>query len=170
MAAAARGLGMFDRGHDGHARVVKMLVAHPECTTINSKNRYGQTALSFAAQENHVEAVLELLGSPELNVESTSNSGLTAAETARKAGHDHIADLIAAAAKERQLSVLLEALTTGCASGPMDSTSARIRALYHAADLDVPDDASGASTETEVCVCVGGGGGGAGGAWWWRGQ
>ena len=103
MAAAARGLGMFAPGHTGHAQVVQMLVAHPECTTINSKNRYGQTALSFAAQENHVDAVLELLAAPGLDIESTSNSGLTAAETARRAGHNQIADLIAAAAKDRQV-------------------------------------------------------------------
>eukprot|EP00035_Acanthoeca_spectabilis_P012154 m.215931 g.215931 ORF g.215931 m.215931 type:complete len:360 (+) comp15544_c0_seq11:42-1121(+) len=149
MAAAARGLGMFAADHDGHARIVRLLAQHPACTTLNSKNRYGQTALSFAAQENHVQAVLELLELPEIELEATANSRLTAAETARRAGHDGIADLLAAAAKDRQVGVLLEALTTGCASGLMDSTSARIRALYHAADLDVPDDASNASTDTE---------------------
>eukprot|EP00038_Savillea_parva_P031620 m.88806 g.88806 ORF g.88806 m.88806 type:complete len:361 (-) comp9771_c0_seq7:1867-2949(-) len=149
MAAAARGLGMFAADHNGHARVVAMLLAHPDLTTLNSKNRYGQTALSFAAQENHVDAIVELLRRPDLNIEATGNSGLTAAETARRAGHHGVADMLAAAARSVQLSLLLNALSHGVASGDMDSTSARIRALYNAADLDVPDNASNASTDTE---------------------
>jgi hypothetical protein len=149
MAAAARSLGMSAPDHDGHARIVRMLVNHPACTTLNSKNRYGQTALSFAAQENHVQAVIELLADSELDLEGTANSGLTAAETARRAGHSGIADVLAAAAQARQVSVLRDALEIGCASGLMDSTSARIRSLYSAADLYIPDDASNASTDTE---------------------
>eukprot|EP00040_Diaphanoeca_grandis_P006108 m.35965 g.35965 ORF g.35965 m.35965 type:complete len:358 (+) comp17228_c1_seq1:170-1243(+) len=150
MAAASKGLGMFVHdAEDGHAKCVRMLANHPECTTLNAKNIYGQSALSFAAQEGHLGAVLELLdASGTLALEDTSKSRLTAAETARAAGFNEIANILAERTHQRQIDLLTTALTTGAASGPMDSISARIRALYDAAELDF-DIRSQASTDTQ---------------------
>ena len=67
--------------------------------------------------------------------------GHTAAEMARKGGHDDVADTIAASAAEAQLAPLRSALATGGSSaGHFDSTIARLLHLLKGAGKSNPTD------------------------------
>eukprot|EP00729_Bicosta_minor_P002737 gene2737-24483_t len=67
-------------------------------------------------------------------------SGHTAAELARKGGHDDVADAIAAAAAEAQLAPLREALAPGGSSaGHFDSTIGRLLHLLKGVGLSIAE-------------------------------
>ena len=146
----------------GHSGVVSLLANHPSCRP-NLQNTYGQTALALAAQNGHRSAVQELLaaqGGAAADAEVLCGS-FTAAELARRAGHGALADEMAEQGREKQLRVLIEALTSGSASGAFDSLGARIAALgvaagldpeVAAAALDDPDDIMDWRPPCSVCM------------------
>ena len=78
----------------GHARVVAVLAAHPRCQ-LNLKNSYGQTALSFAAQNGRFETISVLLtaGGSRLNL-GLCTGGRRADVIADANGHAGSAQLI----------------------------------------------------------------------------
>ena len=89
----------------GHAEVVKVLANHPDCE-LSARNSYGQTALGFAAQNNRVEAALAIIQARNgiADIEAKCGGGRTAAEVARTAGHNHLADVLAEAARKAQVN------------------------------------------------------------------
>jgi len=117
----------------GHANIVGIIANHLSCA-INKQNNYGQSALSLAAQNNHTQAVRELLSAQSGAVDTEALCGnFTAAELARRAGHSALADLLATHGQARQMEILQAALST--ASGVFDSARARIVAVRAAAGL-----------------------------------
>eukprot|EP00039_Didymoeca_costata_P016003 m.279554 g.279554 ORF g.279554 m.279554 type:complete len:327 (-) comp16323_c11_seq17:1142-2122(-) len=139
----------------GHSVVLGTLIA-AKCN-VNKRNIYGQTPLSFAAQENHIDCVMQLL---EAGAEvEPEGQALTAAEVARKAGHQETADMLAAQAAEKQRSQFLEALTDGVASGSFDSKRDRLQALCQAVGLKIDlEEEEGSDLEdngdTQCVVCL----------------
>ena len=90
----------------GHAEVVKVLVQHPDCR-VNATDRWGRrTALHLATREDHAEAVEVLVSHPSCDVIITDDDGRTAADAARRRGHDDIAALIEAKAKGKLMNQL----------------------------------------------------------------
>lgn len=136
----------------GHADVVGLLLEAG--ADVNSHNRYKQTALGYAAappvrvSPGHLEIVRMLLKAG-VDTEAacadrgdldTVLSGYTAAELARKGGHDDVADAIAAAAAEAQLAPLREALAPGGSSaGHFDSTIGRLLHLLKGVGLSIAE-------------------------------
>lgn len=126
----------------GHAAVVRLLCQHP-LTKINLTNTYGQTALSFAAQNGRLDTILELCAAKckdgVVDFERRANTGMTAAAAARAAGHTAVADMIAGAARERQVDRLMTAVVEGAESGSQfDALSDRLLALFPACGLAAP--------------------------------
>lgn len=111
----------------GHAEIVALLLETGRAD-VNRANYYGQTALHFAAQNGCAEVVKMLLFAEGVNLEAET-AGHTAAQLARRAGHGDIADALADAMRNAQISELVAALMTGVASGRFDSAAERISAL-----------------------------------------
>ncbi len=111
----------------GHEGVVDTLLRHPKCE-INTQNSYGQSALCLAAINGRLDVVLRLLQDERVDAECVGG-GLSVAEKARLAGFNTVADIIASAAKGRQVSQILQAVTDGFASGDFDSITQRLQAL-----------------------------------------
>jgi hypothetical protein len=126
----------------GHTSTVRILCQHP-LTKINLANTYGQTALSFAAQNGRIEVVLELCAvkcnDGIIDFERRGNTGMTAAASARAGGHHGLADVIAAAARERQVDQLMKAVANAAAGQTVhDSLADRLLALFETAGLQPP--------------------------------
>ncbi len=159
----------------GHAGVVTLLVQNPQCQ-INWRNSYGQvgfftflclrlakydscsapqqSATRPAAQNGRVDAVLALLDAPGVDLESVSG-GNTVAQAARRAGHAALADIIAAAARDQQITALLAALTdetSAAAVAAFDSLADRIGALFSAVGAAPP--AAPAPAESGAATCA----------------
>jgi hypothetical protein len=94
-----------------------------------------QSAMLLAAQNGNVDVVLALLDSHGVDLEATS-CGVTAAQAARRAGHAALADIIAGAARDQQISAILAAVT---AAGTFDCLADRIGALAVGAGAPAPD-------------------------------
>ena len=125
----------------------------------------GQTALSFAAQNGRIDVVLALLaargadGRPDLA--ALGNQGLTAGQVAQQANHPGLANLLAEADRERQVSAVFAAMTDGA---PMqrafDSLGERLIALFGATGLappqlavdDEPDFDFDGDDDANVCI------------------
>jgi hypothetical protein len=145
--------------------VVRLLLRCSRCKP-NVRNRYGQAAIHFAAMNKRVsviEALLDAAGgaaagaagaevAPTVDIELVA-AGATAAEVARRAGHEELADLIAARATETQVGRILRAITEGetaTTATVHDSLRGRLTALCaelghepRAAEEDDDDDAPG---------------------------
>jgi hypothetical protein len=147
----------------GHAVVVNLLCQHP-LTLVNAQNMYGQTALSFAAQNGRLDAVLVLCSARgadgPVNFELVSNTGFTAAQSARSAGRSAIADVIALAAREQQMETASRALFgVGDTDPPaFDSLRDRLASLFPLSQLPAPqfpidnDDFDLELDESRLCV------------------
>ena len=120
-----------------------------------------QPTLCSAAQQGATEVVLQLLeagvddlGAP-INVEERGQGGRTAAELARSAGHGGLADIIASAARDKQIAQLLAALSEGGAAyGEFDSVTARLAVLSE--EVCGPAAGGGADpSERRLCaICL----------------
>lgn len=108
---------------------------------LNVQNKYGQTALSLAAQNNRAGAVKVLLSAVgsdgPIDLTLLGNAQMTAAQVARRAGHMHVADLIADADRQRQVSMLMKVLqdrNNKVLTGRFDSMGDRLMALFDETD------------------------------------
>lgn len=148
----------------GYDEILGELLATGRCDA-NRANVYGQTALAFAAQNDRLGCVRLLVAAPGIDLEVRA-SGLTAAQLARRAGNDGVADFLARAMRDGQLLAMEEALLRGSASGLFDSFGERMAALYEsvtghapgglAAGREDPDDEPEGFYTTPLCiVCMG---------------
>lgn len=69
---------------------------------VNSRDRYGQTALMLAAHAGH-RRIVEILIAHRAKLDNTAKFGLSALMLAVVAGHPHIAHLLAEAGAELSL-------------------------------------------------------------------
>lgn len=122
---------------------------------LNAQNKYGQTALSLAAQNNRVGAVRVLLSAEgadgPIDLTLVGNAQMTAAQAARRAGHLAVADMIAAADKQRQVGILLKVLQdqkNKVLAGHFDSMGDRLMALFDETDT-MRQNFTGAADEDE---------------------
>lgn len=106
---------------------------------LNAQNKYGQTALSLAAENNRADIVRKLLSEAgsdgPIDLTLVNNAQMTAAQVARHAGNVDIADMIAEANQERQVRVLLKVLqrvNDKVLDGPFDSSGERLTSLVTA--------------------------------------
>ena len=86
---------------NGRAETVNVLVQHPDCHVNATDGWPGSTVLYHAAYGGHAEAVKVLVSHPRCDVSITDEHGHTAADDARRRGHDDIAALIEAKAKSK---------------------------------------------------------------------
>jgi ankyrin repeat protein len=84
----------------GNERTVRMLFA--QGTDIDSRDRFGQTALMLAAHAGQRE-IVELLVAHHANLNVTAKCGLSALMLAIVAGHTEIAILLARAGADQSL-------------------------------------------------------------------
>ena len=163
----------------GHESVVDVLLGHPKCD-VNAANHYGQSALCLAAINGRLDVVLRLLQDDRVDVESLGG-GLSVAEKARRAGFNTVADILAQAAKGRQVSQILQvtsrvkismksmrkrlsnfhsttlqAVTDGFASGDFDSITQRLQALSNrlAVQQQQEDDDKASEIDMLCSVCL----------------
>lgn len=108
---------------------------------LNAQNKYGQTALSLAAQNNRAGAVQVLLSAVgadgPIDLTLLGNARMTAAQVARRAGHLAVADMIAAADKQRQVDMFMKVLedqNNKVLTGHFDSMGERLMALFDETD------------------------------------
>ena len=70
-----------------------MVVQHPDCR-VNATDRWRRTTLHLAVEAGHAKAVKVLAQHLTCDFSITDKNGDTAAERARRWGHDDIAALI----------------------------------------------------------------------------
>ena len=83
---------------DGHAEVVKLLLAHP-AISVNPKTNNGQTPFSLACLNGHVSVVSVLLQDPRVNIVLEDNSGRTPLWKAAYFGHHEVVEWLIASAR-----------------------------------------------------------------------
>eukprot|EP00049_Salpingoeca_infusionum_P014879 m.284616 g.284616 ORF g.284616 m.284616 type:complete len:348 (+) comp15766_c0_seq3:152-1195(+) len=136
----------------GHTAVVTALLQSPRLN-VNRANSYGQTALMFAAQGGHEATVLEMMRCPRIIIGQHSGR-YTAAELARMAGHDRIADQLSALDESNQVRAIVDGVM-GTYGVKFDSLAQRVEhvtrqlPLPQVADEDMPFEVPHA-----CCVCL----------------
>jgi len=141
----------------GHLDVVRALAPR---SNLNKQNAYGQTALSFAAQENRVEVVLALLEARgrtgEVDVDMKCGTAGTAATVARNASHHLLADMLAGAMTDKHITKLMLLLRHGAASGDFDSMDARLEAVRDGLGMPVQQEPEEVEVEKrpECIICM----------------
>ncbi|MBR2145314.1 MAG: ankyrin repeat domain-containing protein, partial [Akkermansia sp.] len=75
------GTPLYQAAWDGHAEVVKLLLAAPGID-VNKANKYGSTPLYWAARFGHAEVVKLLLAVPGIDVNKAGSDGCTPLKTA----------------------------------------------------------------------------------------
>ena len=90
----------------GNTEAINVLMQHPACR-VNTTDEQDRTALHLAAEEGHAEAVNVLASHPHCDFGIADDvHGDTAADCARRRGHDDIAVLIGAKSKGNILVIL----------------------------------------------------------------
>ena len=90
----------------GNTEAINVLMQHPACR-VNTTDEQDRTALHLAAEEGHAEAVNVLASHPHCDFGIADDGhGDTAADCARRRGHDDIAVLIGAKSKGNILAIL----------------------------------------------------------------
>ena len=80
----------------GHEKIVKLLLTTRDVDT-DSKDRYGQTSLSWAARKGHKDVVKLLLATGDVDVNSKDNKyGQTPLSLAAENGHEDVVKLLLA--------------------------------------------------------------------------
>ena len=100
------------------ATVQTYLAAYRSTSDINAKNKFGQTALTSAADKGHLD-IIQLLLDSDANVNARAKYGVTALMKAASKGHLEIAELLIAkkadvnAQAKGRITALMEAATMG---------------------------------------------------------
>lgn len=136
----------------GHANIVRMLLDRGAAA--NAQNRYGQTALSLAAQNGRLGTVQRLLRARGVDVALRGNAGMNAAQVARAAGHAQVADAIARHDRPKQVGALLDAaMDEGMqVQNDFDSMEQRLAALFTQTGASLPSAVNGGDEDDEVCM------------------
>lgn len=152
----------------GHTSIVTYLLRKGKdrgCLP-NAQNKYGQTALSLAAQNNQLDCVSALLADDDVNLTLRGNAGLNAAQMARQAGHEIVAGLISERDSARQIDLLMKAVEQVRERRDFDSMEQRLSEILKLTGTDQMVAASGQDQDEDeynledeeahmcvVCLC-----------------
>ncbi|PWY82524.1 ankyrin [Aspergillus eucalypticola CBS 122712] len=95
IASYSRGTPLWIASYNGHAGVVKVLVACPGIE-LNRRDILGHTPLGIAAKRGHASVVAILAGTPGVELCQLDNNGQSALEIARQYGHEDVINVLEA--------------------------------------------------------------------------